>query len=391
MNSINNSIDVLVVGNGVVGMAATLALSRCGLVVAQLARRMPTMGKPTGPFNPRVYALAPQVLSWLQSLGVGALMDSVRQQVITDMQIAASSPQKLGRMHLSAYESGVPELAVMMEECLLTYALNTAITMRPEIRRIEGEVNGLSINDTAAIVQVGNQRIVCRLLVGADGANSCIRDLAGIASERQPYKQSALIANFSGHLHHGTAWQWFNPDNILALLPLPQNQLAMVWSMPSQRAADLIENSALLDALLSQQLADSHPNLKRQESTLCYPLQKLIVKNPVANRVALVGDAAHVVHPLAGQGLNLGLQDIQTLAELIRERESYRDCGDSRILARYARARAERVLTMSTLTDRLATLFAPSSGLSGLAAGAMNLLAGSSVLKSKLIRAALGS
>jgi len=391
MNATDYAVDVLVVGNGVVGMAATLALARCGLNVAQLAPHFADTPKPQGDFNPRIYAIAPKVLSWLDTLGVGPLMDAARQQVITDMQIASSFKEKQGKLHLSAYEAGVPQLAKVMEECLLTHALNTAIVMRPEIYRLEGAINGLTISNTGVLVRTERQTLTCRLLVGADGANSVVRDLAGIAWHRQPYNQSAVIANFSGPLHHGTAWQWFNADNILALLPLPQNQLGMVWSMPTQRAISVTENPQLLDTMLAQQLAQSHPALKRQGPALSYPLQRLLVNSPVMNRVALVGDAAHVVHPLAGQGLNLGLQDVEILVDKIKQRESYRDCGDFRILTRYARHRAEQVLVMSKLTDRLATLFEPSSGLAGLATRTMNLLGTSSVLKSWLIRAALAS
>lgn len=391
MNSTDYAVDIVVVGNGVVGMAATLALARCGLNVAQLAPHFPDIPKPQGDFNPRVYAMAPKVLSWLDTLGVGPLMDAARQQFITDMQIASSFKEKQGKIHLSAYEAGVPQLAKVMEECLLTHALNTAIVMRPEIRRIEGSLSGLAISDKTVLARTERHNLTCRLLVGADGANSVVRDLAGIAWHRQPYPQSAVIANFKGHLHHGTAWQWFNGDTILALLPLPENQLGMVWSMPTEKAIAVTENPELLDTLLAQQLSESHPALKRQGPAFCYPLQKLLVNSPIINRVALVGDAAHVVHPLAGQGLNLGLQDVEVLVDKIKQRESYRDCGDFRILSRYARHRAEQVLVMSKLTDRLATLFEPSSALAGVATRTMNLLGASSVLKSWLIRAALAS
>ncbi len=383
--------DAIVVGAGVVGLACALALSRLGLSVAMIAKNTAVVPQASGPLDTRVYALAPPVLAWLDTLGIGALLDKQRQQDIVDMQLAASAGARRATMRLSAYEAGEAKLAVMMEERLLAYALGTAVAMRPEIARLQGEVTG--IDQTAAslvTVTIAERALTCRLLIGADGAQSVVRTLAGIVTHQHAYEKCAIVANFqAAQPHHGTAWQWFGADDVLALLPLPQDQLAMVWSLPSVKGDSLLADPALLDAALAQRLAGSGIAVQRLTEPVAYPLQRLSVVRPVVGRIALAGDAAHVIHPLAGQGLNLGLQDVQALASAIENRESYRDCGDARVLARYARARAERVATMRLLTDQLAGLFAPASPLAGLAVGAMNLLAGSTVIKSRLIRAAL--
>jgi 2-polyprenylphenol 6-hydroxylase len=175
-----------------------------------------------------------------------------------------------------------------------------------------------------------------------------------------PYPHTAVVANFAtAKPHDGVAWQWFCDEGVVALLPLPGKVTSLVWSAPHALATQLLslapEDLAARVALRTGQVLGALSPLGQAGG---FPLKRLTVDRLVAPRVALVGDAAHVVHPLAGQGLNLGLQDVSTLLDVIKARESWRDVGDFMLLRRYARARAEPIGLIRFTTDSLARLFA---------------------------------
>jgi ubiquinone biosynthesis UbiH/UbiF/VisC/COQ6 family hydroxylase len=390
MTESNSPHDVIVVGAGVVGLAASLALAQTGLKVALVAREQRMHSAPQGAFDPRVYAITPKVLTWLESLGVGALFDRSRMQPFSAMQIGAGAAPRAAQLHLSAYESGVDTLATLMEESQLLYALWTAVAVAREVSTIQGTVEGLEQGATSSVVTVSGRRLSARLIVAADGSASPMRALAAIDAQTHDYGQAAVVAHFdSDQSHRGVAWQWFGSDDVLALLPMPGHAVSLVWSQPTERAMQYVQDPTLLDAALAARIAQTGWQLTRTSPPQAYPLRRIHVERLWRGWVVLLGDAAHVVHPLAGQGLNLGLEDVQSLQSVISERERFRDCGDARVLMRHARNRAERVLAMRVLTDRLATLFSPASRLSGPAVAAMNFIGASRVLKSGLIRAAL--
>jgi len=199
-----------------------------------------------------------------------------------------------------------------------------------------------------------------RLVVGADGLRSWTRNQAGMGGELRPYGQTAVVANFATELaHHGRAWQWFQPDgSILAWLPLPGRRLSIVWSAPESRAQQLL---ALTDGELAEAVAAAGGSvlgrLELLTARASFPLTFMRPASPVAPRLALIGDAAHGVHPLAGQGLNLGYGDVEALARALRERGPIGDPGSLLLLGRYARARALPTLAMQAVTDGLWRLF----------------------------------
>jgi ubiquinone biosynthesis UbiH/UbiF/VisC/COQ6 family hydroxylase len=290
-------------------------------------------------------------------------------------------------LEFDAYGAGVPELAWIVEDRLLQEALwheleADVLRAQPESLAIGGESAVLGFQD-------GSQ-IEARLIVGADGASSFVRREAGIAASEREYGQHAVVANFHcSKPHANIAYQWFQRGAVLALLPLAGDHVSMVWS----RA----EGQELL-AMDAEQLCHTVEHATQGvlgELTLVtpprsYPLRRLSAARMVAPRIALAGDAAHVIHPLAGQGLNLGLQDARTLAAVISTREPARDPGELRLLRRYERRRAEPILAMDTMVDSLFRLFGAQGGTAArLRNAGLNLTDRLPVVKNMLMRQAM--
>jgi ubiquinone biosynthesis UbiH/UbiF/VisC/COQ6 family hydroxylase len=212
----------------------------------------------------------------------------------------------------------------------------------------------------------------------------------------RPYRQRAIVTNFNCEKpHHGAAYQWFTPtDGIIALLPLPGQRVSLVWSAPDALAETLLHESLeqlaqRVTSLPNQQLGRLHP--LEPETLRSFPLEFMRPHAITAPRVALAGDAAHVVHPLAGHGMNLGFADVAMLLKTVIEREPQRDCGEARILARYARARKEDILLMQLATDGLERLFAADFEPIRVARNiGLNLLDRLPVIKRRLMSHALG-
>jgi ubiquinone biosynthesis UbiH/UbiF/VisC/COQ6 family hydroxylase len=213
--------------------------------------------------------------------------------------------------------------------------------------------------DRAVLQLADGTTLAARLIVGADGAESRIRAQAGIAATTGDYRQLGLVANFRCEKpHRGTAYQWFLRDGVLALLPLPDNRVSMVWSAAQERARSLLGLAA--GALAAEVEAASRGTLGALQlftPAAAYPLRLQRVPQFTKPRLALVGDAAHNVHPLAGQGVNLGFRDARVLADVLLDRGPQRDCGDHALLRRYERARKEDVASLQLATDGLQKLF----------------------------------
>jgi ubiquinone biosynthesis UbiH/UbiF/VisC/COQ6 family hydroxylase len=233
-----------------------------------------------------------------------------------------------------------------------------------------------------------------RLIVAADGAESWTRSAAGVAVRFDPYDQLGVVANFATELpHRGTAFQWFRTDGVLAWLPLPGNRISMVWSAPEDHGRKLL---ALDHAELSARVAEAGNRrlgaLELITPPAGFPLRLMRAPNTVAPRLALVGDAAHTIHPLSGHGINLGFQDAQVLATILCDKPGPVDCGDLALLRRYERARKEEVVTLQTVTDTLHDLFRPATGpLVRIRNFGLNLTNALPVVKDLLVRYALAT
>jgi ubiquinone biosynthesis UbiH/UbiF/VisC/COQ6 family hydroxylase len=236
-----------------------------------------------------------------------------------------------------------------------------------EVRREVGVAECVAAAGGSSMTLSTGERLEGDLLVGADGADSKVRELLGLEAEQKAYDETAWVANFDCEKPHGdTARQWFSADGTLAWLPLPGQRISIVWSARSGLAAEL---AALEDAAFARRVeaagASALGQLSLASARASFPLRLVTVDRVAAPGVTLIGDAAHAVHPLAGQGVNLGFQDAHLLAEEIMGRSPLERAGDLRVLRRYARGRREDVTAMQSLTDRLDALFASGNPLVG--------------------------
>ena len=392
-----SSFDIAVVGTGIPGLAAALGFAQQGLSVALIGPRpKPYAVTRAQPFDPRIYAVAPASVALLESLGVWASVDQKRVCAVEHMRVFGDEGTQLT---FDAYTATVERLATIVEESELLRVLDAACGFQPAIRRIQSTFASLTAQPDAMAVDLEDGSLTARLLVGADGASSAVRAAAGINATVKSYDQTAVVANFGcARPHLNTAWQWFTDQGVVALLPLPGEHVSLVWSAPQELAVEL---AALSADQLARRVTERCASVSGEASGVgqlttlgrahTFPLRQIAVSRLIASRAALVGDAAHVVHPLAGQGLNLGLQDVALLLEVVRAREAFRDVGDAAVLRRYERGRAEAHGLMRFTTDSLAQLFAFDDPLvrrlrnAGMAA--VNRL---SPLKNALIRRALG-
>jgi ubiquinone biosynthesis UbiH/UbiF/VisC/COQ6 family hydroxylase len=384
--------DAAVVGPGVAGLATALSLAQQGLKVALIGPR-PRIHRPSpeAPWDARIYALAPGGAALLERLGVWGRVDAERVCPVERMRVFGDAGDELT---FDAYAATVERLATIVEESELARVLDAACDYQPAITRVDAAFQGLDTASGAAVLQLADGRgVVAALLVGADGANSAVRAAAGINAELKPYRQTALVANFECERPHlNTAWQWFTDEGIVALLPMPGDRVSLVWSAPDALAPQL---QALDPPAFAERVAERARQVTGSLTLLgavhAFPLRLLTVGRLVGPALALVGDAAHVVHPLAGQGLSLGLQDVDALWEAVGGREPFRACGDPAVLRRYERARAEAIGLMRFATDGLARLFAVDDPLvRGARNAGMSLVHRLGPLKSRLIRQALG-
>ena len=404
-SSMKISCDICVIGNGAIGKASALALAQAGLEVVLVApspAKSPVQAanaiQATDCWDTRVYALNHVTRSLLASLKVWDAMDTTRIAPVDAMAVQGDAPDQSGVLNFDAYGARVGALAWIVEDKNLNHALDAALRFASGLKIVQGAAKALKrTSDTAEITLDNGVIIASRLVLGADGADSWVRMQADIGMDYRSYHQQAVVANFeSENPHHGVASQWFlGADGIVALLPLPGNRVSLVWSAPELLAAKLLHEPA---ELLAQRLmalpGQTLGQLKMLKPTQAkaFPLRLIRAQSLVADRVALVGDAAHVVHPLAGQGMNLGFADIQALREVMTKPDALSDCGDERTLSRYARARKEEILLMQITTDGLQRLFAselpPMKLLRNTGMGLVNKLP---FLKRRLMRHALGS
>jgi ubiquinone biosynthesis UbiH/UbiF/VisC/COQ6 family hydroxylase len=390
--------EVAVAGGGMVGaaLARALAIEMRGARVAMIARERGAPA-PTAGFDARVYALSPGNAEFLARLGAWGAIPENSLTPVRAMRVFGDDGASA--IEFDAYRSGASELAWIVEDCRVQHALWRGLEGRPGLTLVAGAaIGGLEISARAARLQLEDGRILgARLVVGADGARSLVRERAGIASEARGYGQTALVANFAcARPHRNVAWQWFEGaargGAVLALLPLPGDHVSMVWSLPDAEAARLL---ALEAGALAREVAfaarHALGDLALVTPARAFPLQRLSAARFVAPRVALAGDAAHVIHPLAGQGANLGLQDAHTLAAVLGAREPGRDAGDERLLRRYERSRAEAILAMRATVHGLYRLFgAPGGAAARLRNSGLQLADRMPVLKNLLMRHAMG-
>ncbi len=403
--------QVVVVGAGLVGAATALALGRQGLRVALVERQPPQV--PDDAWDTRIYAISPAHQRFLESLGAWQRMDAGRVQPVFRMDVAGDAS---GAIRLDAYQAGVSHLAAIVESGRLQHALWQAIEADGNVAlHCPATIESIVREGARTRLTLGEGSVLeTELVVGADGAASRIREWAGLASTLTPYGQSGVVANFEcERAHHGTAFQWFFDGDILAWLPLTGNTIphglqpvvdrstpeghrdptsggncmSMVWSTRTAHADELVALDA--ETLTEKVRGAGHDRLGAMRlltPAAAFPLRLIRVESPVAAGVALVGDAAHGVHPLSGQGVNLGFGDAEALVEVLAQHR--RTPGDLRVLQVYARQRAEPVQRMQALTHGLHHLFADDRA-GWLRNAGMSLVDSLPPLKAALVREAM--
>lgn len=391
-------LDVIVVGAGIAGSAMALALVRDGFEVALIEARPPPAWNAEDEVDARVVALAPDSAALFKDLGIWSDVLAARASVYRRMHVwDALAP---GQLEIDSADRGDAALGWIVENRLLQHILWRALE-----KTVEGG-DPLTLRCPAEVITVENERdgvlvtladdtrLRSRLLVAADGGNSPIREQLGIRTRDRDYGQRAIVAHVgTERAHESTAWQRFQPGGPLAFLPLVDGRSSIVWSVQNDDATRLL---AIEDATFCAELGCALDFRLGAITSItqrhAFPLRMRLAERYVAGRCVLIGDAAHAVHPLAGQGLNLGLRDVHNLREqLQRARSRKNDHGAAHVLRRYERERRSENTLSARSFSLIESCFGSDSislaGLRGLALGAANRI---SPLKRMLGDAAAG-
>jgi ubiquinone biosynthesis UbiH/UbiF/VisC/COQ6 family hydroxylase len=381
--------DLIIVGGGLAGASLALALRDTRLRVALVESQPP---RPPLGWDARIYAISPTNASFLEAIGAWKHFDPSRLSPIQGMKVFGDAG---GRIEFSAFETGVSELGWILESSLMACEFWESAKRQANLSLFcPARPERLEFRRDAALLQLGDGTLLsAKLLVGADGRDSWVRQAAGLAAVNTPYGEKGLVANFSTEKsHRNLAMQWFRDDGVLAYLPLPGNRISIVWSTQNEHADSLC--SLPPEQLCQRVAAAADHALGRLElltEPAAFPLRLMRVPTTVAPRLALVGDAAHGIHPLSGHGINLGFQDASELAGLLAGAQPWMDIGQARFLQRYQRARREEIALMQTATDGLRRLFGQASpGVRSLRNSGLNLANGLPFVKNALVRYALG-
>lgn len=361
--------EVLVVGAGLVGLTSAIAAQQLGYETVLLDRQAaPKRFKPrkAQDWDQRIYAISPQNAQWLERLGVWQRLDQSRICPMSAMHIWGDSNQ--APLILNAEEVPVDNLGYIVESSALMDACYQTV-QTAEIKTLfnrQCETISSSLNQTTLTVKAKtqSQQLETDLLMAADGGNSWVRTQLNIPKLGKQYSQTAIVANFEVEKDHQCiARQWFRQTgeealDILAWLPMPDRTISIVWSLPTKKAAALMQLSSL-DFTEQVQAAGGATlgALKLVTPAASFPLQLSGALNPVHQSTLLFGDAAHRIHPLAGQGVNLGFRDVIQWQTIMGGKHAYQALNDPQLLKQFSRQRQLDVASMATLTDGLYRLF----------------------------------
>ncbi len=392
-----NESDILIIGGGLNGPALALALADQGFSV-KIIDALPADARASDDFDGRSYALALASRHLLQGIGiwdrVAADSQPILEVKVTDGRAGEGPAPFMLHMHHGEIEEG--PLGYMLEDRFLYRALMEAVEASPAITLLSGK--RVADQDTsgprATVTLAGGESHSARLLVGCDGRQSGTARRAGIRRHGHDYGQTALVCAIEHEKpHHGIAHQFFMPPGPLAILPLPGNRVSIVWSETHENAKRInaLPEDEYLE-VLKPRFGSFLGNFRLAGKRFTYPLNLTLAERYVAPRVALVGDAAHGVHPVAGQGLNLGLRDVAALAEVLTEaRRRGEDIAAPDVLARYQQWRRFDSTALALGMDAVNRLFSNDNPLlrlgRDLGLGVVNALPG---LKRCFIREAAG-
>ena len=350
--------DVAIVGGGVVGAACALALARQGLDV-RLLEAAPPAPWSAARADLRAYAIAPDNVALLDALDAWAPVRDVRAQPYRRMQVwdaGGGDP-----IVFDADALARPELGWIVEHGLLVGALWRGLERAGVRVSCPARVAALESTDTAVTLRLDDgTSVAARIAIAADGAASPLRRMAGIAAEGYDYAQQGVVGYVrTQRPHESTAWQRFLPTGPLALLPWVDGSCSIVWTLPDGEATRVL---ALDDEAFAREITTAFDarlgEVRPLGARVAFPLRRQLSDTQHLGRVLVIGDAAHAVHPLAGQGVNLGLRDVSTLREAVAGAQARRvDWDAPHRLARWARARRSENALAAHAFDGLNRLF----------------------------------
>lgn len=398
---------ILVIGGGMVGTCvAALAATNpqfADLRIAVLEAQPPMMPPPeaTEDIDLRVSAISRASERILREIGAWQLLPAQHVSAYDDMVVwdAEGKPRGSGSIHFSASESGEPNLGYIAENRRVLWSIYDSAAFRNRVTLLRGELTGLEFDeDHAAAILSDGRRIEAALIIGSDGSNSLSRKLAGIETTGWEYEQRAFVTHVrTQHSHARTAWQRFLPDGPIAYLPLADGRSSIVWTTTPEHAERLIAGAP--EQVAKELMLALDCTLGTVElAGPCgqFPLRLTHAKDYCRERFVLVGDAAHAIHPLAGQGVNLGFLDSAALVEVLADELDRglkpTQLGERRVLRRYERWRKSENAVALGLVDGLNKLFGSRADSLGWARRAgLNIVDGSALAKRFLMGRALGT
>lgn len=393
--------DVVIIGAGIAGSALAVALDGSDinvlLVDAGSLVSKPSLSTELHDFDARVSALTLQSRQWLGELGVWSDIESLSCEYFNRMYVWDGAGTS-GNIEFHASEIGSDNLGSIVENRALVYSLQSKLQLSKNVKILDqASVENLKVCDAGYSFSLGDNTIETSLLVGADGARSFVREQLQFATKQWPYGHDAIVCTVATeHLHQSTAWQVFLPTGPVALLPLnsqDENLCSLVWSADSEYAQELMAmDDDDFAGALTKAFESVLGNVTACSKRFSFPLQQRHAVDYVKPSAALVGDAAHTIHPLAGQGINLGLKDVQVLSEeILRAKSRGQSLGDLQVLGRYQRRRKADNLAMMATMEGFKRLFERREPVIGLLRNqGMSVLSQLPWLKRQIIKHAVG-
>lgn len=355
--------DVTIIGAGLVGLASAVAMHKAGYSVVLVDAKSPTNTQlAEDVWDTRIYAISPRNAAWLRDLDVWQYLNPIRIGHMQAMEIFGEPT--LAPIHLLADDVNADDLGFIVEASALSQALLKQVTSFGIRTLFNASCKAIQTSESSTTLTLENgQVITSTLLIAADSSQSWVRGQLNLPLQHKSYGQSAVVANFKVEKSHGNvARQWFSiieaKNSILAWLPLPDNTISIVWSVSTNMAENLLKLSN--DAFTAQVQAAGGAilgNLKFIGERAAFPLVMQKAGDYAQQGVIFMGDAAHKIHPMAGQGVNLGFRDVMDFMRILSNKNPYQPINDASLLKAYTRKRKVDMLNMLLLTDGLYQLF----------------------------------
>lgn len=353
--------DVAIIGAGLVGLAAAVAMQRAGQSVVIVDAKTPTnIQLAEDAWDTRIYAISPRNAAWLRELGVWQDLNPARIGHMQAMEIFGDDAQ----VTLSAEDVNADDLGFILEAGALSQATHSRVEKLGIRTFFNAPCRDIQVFENSTTLTLENgQVITSTLLIAADSSQSWVRQQLNLPLRHKSYGQSAIVANFKVEKSHGNiARQWFSilegKNSILAWLPLPDNTISIVWSVSTKVAETLLLlNDDEFTAKVQNAGGATLGDLNLIGARAVFPLVMQKADDYSQQSVVFMGDAAHKIHPMAGQGVNLGFRDVIDFMHILKNKNAYQAINDASLLKGYARKRKVDMLNMLLLTDGLYQLF----------------------------------